>query len=278
VQLFSKTDLAKFENSAVGLPHIVSRGAQKNFALFAKEIGEAWSKNEAKYDELWYRRLIAKAIIFRKLEIEIPKQSWYEGGYRANIVTYAMAKVFHDANRGNGVLDLDTIAKRQTVSDDLVGALLLAAEEAHKVITQPAAGIRNLSEWAKQQACWSQLQTREIKFGSGFERCLTLKDIAKSNEHEARERQREIAGIEAQSLAVNLGADFWRKVWEQGNEAHGLTAKDEQILKVCASVPRQIPSDKQSKHALTILGRLHEQGFISTDLVDRSGLFSSMTG
>lgn len=278
VQLFSKTDLAKFENSAVGLPHIVSRGAQKNFALFAKEIGEAWSKNEAKYDELWYRRLIAKAIIFRKLEIEIPKQSWYEGGYRANIVTYAMAKVFHDANRGNGVLDLDTIAKRQTVSDDLVGALLLAAEEAHKVITQPAAGIRNLSEWAKQQACWSQLQTREIKYGSGFERCLTLKDIAKSNEHEARERQREIAGIEAQSLAVNLGADFWRKVWEQGNEAHGLTAKDEQILKVCASVPRQIPSDKQSKHALTILGRLHEQGFISTDLVDRSGLFSSMTG
>ena len=115
-QLFSKTDLAKFENSAAGQPHIVSRGAQKNFAEFAKEIGEAWSKSDAKYDELWYRRLIAKAIIFRKLETEVPKQPWYEGGYRANIVTYAMAKVFHDANERKQVLDLDVVWKRQAVS------------------------------------------------------------------------------------------------------------------------------------------------------------------
>lgn len=278
VQLFSKTDLAKFENSAMGLPHIVSRGAQKNFALFAKDIGEAWSKNEAKYDELWYRRLIAKAILFRKLETEIPKQPWYEGGYRANIVTYAMAKVFHDANRDNEVLDLDTIAKRQMVSDDLVRALLLAAEEAHKVITQPAAGIRNLSEWAKQQACWSALQARQLKYDAGFERCLTLKETARSNEHEAKERQREIAGIEAQSLAVRLGADFWRKVWEQGNDASKLTAKDAQILKVCASLPRQVPTEKQSKHALTILEQLKELGVLSMDLTDRIGIFASGTG
>jgi len=103
-QLFSKTDVAKFEFSAAGLPHLVSRGAQKNFAEFAKEIGDAWSKSDAKYDELWYKRLISKAIVFRWLETEVPKQPWYEGGYRANIVTYAMAKVFHDAN-GDIILD-----------------------------------------------------------------------------------------------------------------------------------------------------------------------------
>lgn len=256
-QLFSKTDLAKYENSAAGQPHMVSRGAQKNFALFAKEIGEKWSKSESKYDELWYRRLIAKAVIFRKLENEIPKQPWYEGGYRANIVTYAMAKIFHDANRVNEVLDLDTIAKRQMVSDDLARALLLAAEEAHKVITQPAAGMRNFSEWAKQQACWSVLQSRKIDYGHGFERCLTLKESARKNEHDAKESQREIAGIEAQSLTVKLGADFWRGVWEQGRAAGKLTTKDEQILKVCASMPRQIPTERQSKHVLTVLERLN---------------------
>lgn len=268
-QLFSKTDLAKFENSAAGHPHIVSRGAQKNFALFAKEIGETWSKSEAKYDELWYRRLIAKAIIFRKLETEIPKQPWYEGGYRANIVTYAMAKVFHDANQGNEVLDLDTIAKRQMVSDALVRAVLLAAEEAHKVITQPAAGMRNLSEWAKQQACWSVLQAREIDYGKGFERCLILKETAKKNERDAQDRQREIAGIEAQSLAVMLGSDFWRRVLERGSAERKLTMKDEQILEVCASLPRKIPTEKQSKHAITVLEQLKEQGVLSSELTER---------
>jgi len=267
-QLFNKTDLAKFENSAAGLPHIVSRGAQKNFALFAKEIGEAWSKREANHDELWYRRLVAKAIIFRKLEAEIPKQPWYErGGLRANIVTYAMAKVFHDANRANEMLDLDTIAKRQMVSDALGRVLLLAAEEAHKVITRPVAGMRNLSEWAKQQACWSAFQEHKIDYGDDFECCLVLKEVARSNERDAHERQREMAGIEAQSLVVNLGADFWHRVGEQGSANRELTTKDEQIIKICASLPRQIPSDKQSKYAITVLKRLKEQGVLSLDLM-----------
>lgn len=272
VQLFSKTDLAKFENSAAGQPHIVSRGAQKNFAQFAREIGEAWSKNEAKYDELWYRRLIAKAIIFRKLETEIPKQPWYEGGYRANVVTYAMAKVFHDASRGDEVLDLDTIAKRQMLSDALVRALLRAAEEAHKVITKPVAGMRNLSEWAKQQACWSALQARALAYDSGFESCLTSKETAKKNEHDAKEMQREIAGIEAQSLVVTLGAGFWQKVRDQGNAGGELTTKDGQILKVCASLPHQIPTEKQSKYAITVLERLKDQSVLSNDVTDQISL------
>lgn len=268
-QLFSKTDLAKYENSAAGLPHIVSRGAQKNFSLFASEIGEKWSKSEARYDELWYRRLVAKAIIFRALESEIPKQAWYEGGYRANIVTYAMAKTFHDANRGNEVLDLDVIAKRQMVSEDLTKALLLAAEAAHDVITAPASGMRNFSEWAKQQACWSVLQSRKINYDRGFDRCLAFKENVRKNEHDAKELQREIAGIEAQSVTVNLGAGFWQGVWEQGRATGSLTAKDEQALKICVSMPRQIPTEKQSKHALTLLERLNASGVLSVDLSEK---------
>lgn len=278
-QLFSKTDLAKFENSAAGLPHIVSRGSQKNFAHFAKEIGDAWSKSETKYDELWYRRLVAKAIIFRKLETDIPKQPWYEpGGLRANIVTYAMAKVFHDASQADEVLDLDTIAKRQMVSDALGRVLILAAEEAHKAITQPVVGMRNLSEWAKQQACWSTFQNRKIDYGNDFERCLMLKDVARSNERDAQDLRREMAGIEAQSLVVKLGADFWRRVGEQGRAKRELTAKDEQIIKVCASLPRQIPTDKQSKHAITVLERLKEQGVLSHDLVGQADTGAASEG
>ena len=207
-QLFSKTDLAKFEFSATGRPHIVSRGAQKNFAEFAKEIGDAWSTNEARFDEFWYRRLIAKAIIFRKLESEVPKQPWYEGGYRANIVTYAMAKVFHDANGEKEVLDLDTIAKRQALPDPLVRALVVAAEAAHDVITHPSAGKRNMSEWAKAQACWDGFARRDLEYGTDFESCLTLKDTAKANKRGVRKGKRETDGMSAQAEVVNLVKEF----------------------------------------------------------------------
>ncbi|KXV60600.1 hypothetical protein AD947_01945 [Acetobacter tropicalis] len=257
-QLFSKTDLAKFEFSAAGQPHIVSRGAQKNFAEFAKEIGEAWSKNDTKYDELWYRRLISKAIIFRWLETEVPKQPWYEGGYRANIVTYAMAKVFHDADGKKQVLDLDGIWRRQAVPEALQRALLLAAAAAHDVITHPPVGVRNMSEWAKQQACWNGLKERRLDYGVEFDSCLTLKEDACNSEREQRQRKREADGISAQSEVVNLGAEFWREILNIGRIKRKLTPKDQQILHVCASMPRQIPSELQSRHAMNVFERMKE--------------------
>ena len=262
-QLFSKTDLAKFANSAAGQPHIVSRGAQKNFAEFAKEIGESWSKSDAKYDELWYRRLIAKAIIFRKLEEEIPKQPWYEGGYRANIVTYAMAKVFNDGTGEKQMLDLDTIWRRQALPEALQRALLLAAAEAHAVITHPPSGVRNMSEWAKQQACWNGLKGRKLDYDAGFDSCLVLKEIARTSERDERSKKREIEGISAQSEVVNRGPEFWRDLLARGVSGRKLTPKDQQILGVCASMPRQLPSEMQSKHAMSVLERLRYQGVVA---------------
>jgi len=261
-QLFSKTDLAKFEFSAAGKPHIVSRGAQKNFAEFAKDIGEAWSKSDATYDELWYKRLISRAVVFRWLEAEVPKQPWYEGGYRANIVTYAMAKVFHDANGKNEVLDLDAIWRRQSVPEALQRALLLAAAEAHHVITHPPGGIRNMSEWAKQQACWNRVSGRELRYGDDFESCLTLVETAQTAKRDEKARKVLTDGINAQLEVVKLGAEFWKAVLAWGRDRRHLTPKDIQILEVCASAPRRVPSELQARHALDTLGRMRDRGFV----------------
>ena len=67
-QMFTKTDLAKFEFSVDMKPHIVSMGAQKNFAQFANVIGRDWDKNNDYYNELYFKRLVAKAILFRYLD------------------------------------------------------------------------------------------------------------------------------------------------------------------------------------------------------------------
>src|SRR5690606_14283849 len=117
--------------------------------------------------------------------------------------------VFHDANSESEVLDLDSIAKRQTVPDPLLHALLVAATSAHEVITHPVAGMRNMSEWAKQQACWSILAARKLKYSIDFQSCLTLKETAKTSERDERKKKREIEGISAQSEVVGLGSAFW---------------------------------------------------------------------
>jgi len=107
-QMFTKTDLAKFENSFAGIPDTVSKGAQKNFAAYAGEIGSKWDENEKQFNELYFKRLIAKAIVFRYLDCNIMRQPWY-GGYKANIVTYSIAKLV-DMISGTGEhLDLSRI-------------------------------------------------------------------------------------------------------------------------------------------------------------------------
>lgn len=66
--MFAKTDLAKFENVWEEKPTFVNLGAQKNFVQYAKRIGQEWTKNPDNFNELYYKRAIARAILFKKTE------------------------------------------------------------------------------------------------------------------------------------------------------------------------------------------------------------------
>jgi len=63
--LFTKTDLAKYENTWDQLPHQVSEGAQKNFRRFTLRLAE---RGNILPDSIYYENLIAKTIMFRKAE------------------------------------------------------------------------------------------------------------------------------------------------------------------------------------------------------------------
>lgn len=268
IQLISKTDLAKYELSASGCPHIVSTGAQKNFAEFAKRIGEAWTKSDARFDETWYKRLVGKAIMFKSLEAEIPRQAWYEGGYRANIVTYAIAKVFHDASAtDNTVLDVDIVWRRQAVTESLKRALLIAAEEAANVITSPPVGVRNMSEWAKKQGCWGALKGLKLPYDDDFDSCLVNPHEAKTEVRQARGDRAMNDGIVAQVEVIKLGASFWLGVLNWGRSNKRLSPKESQILEICSTMPRRMPTDSQCKLAMSTLERLRSGGFTSAERV-----------
>ena len=89
-------------------------------------------------------------------------------GYRANVVTYGLAKIVHDADLRKKVIDLDKVWSLQRVPPNLERACIAAAEAANAVITSPPAGIQNMSEWAKKQACWADLAKRPVEYGSDF--------------------------------------------------------------------------------------------------------------
>lgn len=257
-QFFTKTDLAKFENSYRCLPHIVSLGAQKNFGEVAKAIGTEWGKREGDFDETWFKRLIAKAIIFRSIEGLVPAQPWYEGGYRANIVTYAFAKVVADAETRKKLIDLDQVWRLQRVPAALEKACLAAAEAANGIITAPPAGVRNMSEWAKKQACWAALEKTKVAYDSDLDDALIDPEDARSAKRGERKDRNITSGVEAQAEVVRQGGEYWSQLLAFGQSIRKLSPKEVGILQACSKMPTVVPSEKQCLIALEVADRLEQ--------------------
>jgi hypothetical protein len=242
-QFLTKTDLAKYENTWVGLPYTVSLGAQKNFTEFAKNIGKRWGANGTSFNELWFKRMIAKAMIFRATEKMVSSSEWYEGGYRANIVTYSIAKVVHDAKMRGLLIDLDAVWRNQDVSEKLKNALLIAGEEAQGIITNPPSGVRNFSEWAKKQACWQWLSELDLSYSQDFKEVLISEELAGDRVRGARTKKVVEDSIEQQLEVHRLGAPFWVSAKNWALERGLLSPREHVVLSTCAAIPRKLPSE-----------------------------------
>lgn len=260
-QFFVKTDLAKYENTWACLPHVVSLGAQKNFSEFAKTIGKNWGAEGTAFNEIWFKRLIAKAIIFRTTEKLISNAEWYEGGYRANIVTYSIAKLVNDAKTLGMVIDLDLIWKIQSVPEDLKASILLSGEQAQQVITNPPEGIKNYSEWAKKPLCWQRLVESKLLLSNSFKRVIIPSELADENVREIKAENALDNSINVEVEVYTLGAKFWEGVKNWAKERGMLSPRENSIIEICSAIPRKMPSSKQCEIALKALKKLQAEGF-----------------
>lgn len=259
-QLFSKTDLAKYLNVWDGKPDKVSLGAQKNFADFANTIGEAWKKSENSFNETFFRESVAKAIIFKRTEKLVSEQPWYEGGYRANIVAYAIAKLAYDVAGMKRAVDFQAIWNTQSISKNMEKALTYASKAVHDVLIDPPSGIRNVTEWAKKQACWDRVKNMDISWPEGFLDELISLGEQNDLKREGRKDQKILNGIEAQTAVVNAGGKFWREVQEWGGQRMLLSERDTGVLTTASLIPQKIPSEKQAILVVEILVRLQSEG------------------
>lgn len=155
-QMFTKTDLAKFENTWALLPHIVSRGAQKNFIDFTLRLKE---RGRVVVDDRYFQRLVAKALLCRRAERIIHTQDY--GGYRANIVAYTVAWL---SRRTAQRIDIDRIWREQRVTPALEDAILAMSVRVQAHITAPPSGA-NITEWCKKEECWKRLCEQDVPLG-----------------------------------------------------------------------------------------------------------------
>ena len=182
------------------------------------------------------------------------------GGYRANIVAYAIAKLGHEVAKQNRAINFGAIWRAQQLSPALRDTLTMAAKVANDIIVDAPPNMRNVTEWAKQQACWNRVSEAQLSLPQQFEsELLNLGEVVEA-QREAVSDQRVLNGIEAQTAVVQAGPEFWSKVSEWGEHRQLVSPDDRSFLAVAMSIPSRIPSEKQSARLLEILSRLQEEG------------------
>jgi len=262
-QLFNKTDLAKFEMVWLMEPHIVSRGAQKNFAAFAARIGKEWDSHKENFGALYYKEAIAKAILFRATEKIVQSEPWYAGGYRANIVAYTLAKLSYDLARKGYSFPFLTVWNEQELANEMVATIKTCAAKVQEVLTNAPPTHSNITEWAKQPACWSKVQEIASQLTPEMLSLSTSSSDRIKEHKEATKDSELVQGIQAQTFVIEQGPEFWQEVLTWAQESQSISPKEASIVGICTRIPSKIPSEKQCEVALMVLERIKKEGFFS---------------
>lgn len=253
---FAKTDLAKYENTWDQLPHLVSTGAQKNFRLFTLRIQQ--SKHFLP-DDLYFKRLVAKAILSRRTEELVSLQGY--GGYRANIVTYTLALLsFHTEQR----IDLTRIWTEQQLSKPMEKEIIEASKLVHGFITEPPGGA-NISEWCKKEKCWEALKA--LPFALSDELRQELVDVGKPSYTAGRRAQNleDPVGSELDLIdkVAEIPAPTWFSLARWAKETDNFEGWQRGIVySVGTRISRKRkPTYKQSVYAWEVYNRATNLGF-----------------
>jgi len=262
-QMFSKTDLAKYENVWRFIPQIVSQGAQKNFSNFASFIGKEWESRKDEFNELYYKCLIGKAIIFRRLEKIISNLDWYkqDPGYRANIVAYTLAWLGYYADSKGKTINFIDIWEKQELSPVMVKAMEAVAKAVRDSLVDTPTGISNVTEWAKKSGCWDRIRGFSIPLSTAFDSELVNKGEMKEKKNAASKIQKIDDGIAAQAKVFEIGGQGWQQIlnWAKARELVG--GKDQDMLTLAAQIPNKVPSEKQSIHLINLLNAFETEGW-----------------
>lgn len=263
-QMFVKTDVAKCENSWLCKPHIVSRGAQKNFSDFANYITARWGEDGRQFNnEGYFREIVARVILFRNIEKIVSSASWYQAGLpRAQIVTYTMSKLSYtiQENQKASTLDFKAIWNAQGLLPELEAFIQDIARTIFPIIITPPVTGMHVGEWSKKEKCWELVKELEIKIPSKLNLALISKEEAKSAEAENVVEGIENIKIDALTTVITLGTNYWKRLVVWAEEHSPIFGKEADLARL-ASRKGWIPSDRQAVVLMALKDRLMKEGF-----------------
>ena len=274
-QMINKTELGKFDNTWNEKPHWVSLGAQKNFTKFANQfdsknpdLGESeyWDLVSPKYGDSYFKNIVSVAILWAAMEkiVDSAKSTWYQGGYRANIVTYTISKFFHVARSLGKEVDLDSIWLKQELPFEVIKYLEKLAVVLQSVILEPPPGEKNVGEWCKKEMCWKYVCDLEV---ASIDEINSI--LFDADEFRARGREGVTEGaiddsISIQSKTLELtNSGYFKELYYWSDFTTYFSPLDKALVLKASTLQgfMKIPMEKDWKRLLEIRSVAENEGF-----------------
>ncbi len=264
-QVITMLDLARYMELYECAPDVVSRGKQKTLQVFAEQIKKEWDKSDVRFNEYYYKRMVAIAIMYRKTDEIIKQTDWYKEkkSYKANVIAYTLALIFHYIRtRKKGYeLDFMRIWNTQDIYEELEDQIRVLCREVYDFITGPRA-TENVTEWCKKDLCWSNAKDKPWSINDPFVYSLVSREDIVDTITETVATQKVKNEVDDLNEIFNRGQGYWKQVLAWGSERGLLSEKERSILQLVVNMftTYRTPSEKQLKVVAEAKKRLIREG------------------
>lgn len=155
---FTKEVLAKYYCAWGDIPFLVKKGGEKIFRLFIEEL-EPEEGDGIEVNRDFYEQLIAKMLLFRKMEKIYGSGKNAIGQLRSAAVPYSIAAiyVYTDGNPNYNDFALDKLWKQEVIKDDLQTMLFKLLSLMNDLIKQYSLS-DDCGEYSKKPELWASIK------------------------------------------------------------------------------------------------------------------------
>ena len=231
-QKFTLTDMAKYINASIMMPHYVSWGGEVNAAHFHNIMVKQWERDKSVYNELFYKEIIARKILFAYIEQTISEQEWYQErrAYRPQLVAYTFSKLVHSVMLLKKNIDYKKIWDLQKVPEYYYRDVALIAKIVFDSIYDENRSTANVETYCKKEECWNAIKPKPYCISSELQKHLISPEERKVEEARAKKDQKFADGISDEISIFNKGAAYWKSLQERGLQQQVIKMADANML------------------------------------------------
>ena len=262
---FTLTDLAKYENADEMLPHYVSWGGEVNAAHFHNNMLKQWKKNDSVFNELYYKELIGKKILFEHIGNIISAQEWYQErrAYRPQLIAYTFSKLVAEAKANKREINYKMFWDMQSIPDCLDADIAKIAKIVFDTVYDDNRPTANIETYCKREECWKAVQKKKYELSDECRKVLITPAEKEAESVIAKKAQKFDAAIDNELSIFNKGIVYWQNLMERGQTQEVLSYADAKALKNAMNYCNLIYTglnQHQVREIVTVVNKLKENG------------------